>query len=113
MPFSLLGPPRKLNVALWDPSGAGKTYTALGLTHLLGGRVAVVDTEHEASRLYASRFPADAALLEAPFTPERFLEALREVEADGYTTCVFDSLSPEWVGPGGIYGGARDPPVTH
>lgn len=93
-------PPAKLNIALWGPSGAGKTYTALAIAHALGPRVAVVDTEHGSSRLYAARFPADTLLLTPPFAPARFLEAIDAAER-AYDVLVVDSLSPEWAGPGG------------
>ncbi|MCY0886471.1 MAG: AAA family ATPase, partial [Firmicutes bacterium] len=101
MPFAAADRPLKLNLALWGPSGAGKTYTSLALARRLGSRVAVVDTEHGASRLYASRFPHDSLVLDAPFGPERFRELLAEAERAGYHVLVIDSLSPEWGGPGG------------
>jgi DNA polymerase III delta prime subunit len=101
VPFVPLTRPAKLNAVLWGPSGAGKTYTALALAQRLGGPVAVVDTEHGASAFYTARFPADVLILDPPFAPERWLDALREAEAGGYHVLVLDSLSPEWAGPGG------------
>ena len=99
--FAAAAAPSKLNVVLWGPSGAGKTYTGLAIAHQLGQRVAVVDTEHGASSLYAARFPADMAEMAPPFSPEQFIEAIRVVEAAHYDVILFDSLSPEWDGPGG------------
>lgn len=99
--FEAAAAPAKLNIALWGPSGAGKTYTGLAIAHQLGARVAVADTEHRASSLYASRFPAAIAEMLPPFSPERFLEALHAAEQAGYDVLVIDSLSPEWDGPGG------------
>lgn len=99
--FEVSTAPKKLNVALWGPSGAGKTYTGLAIAHQLGTRIAVVDTEHRASSLYTSRFPAAIAGLEPPFGPERFIEAIQAAEAGGFDVVMLDSLSPEWDGPGG------------
>ena len=99
--FDPVSGPAKLNVALWGPSGAGKTYTGMALAHQLGQRVAILDTEHRASALYTSRFPAHIAEIQPPFAPERFLEAIQAAEAAGYDVLMIDSLSPEWDGPGG------------
>lgn len=101
MPFRPATRPQKLNIALFGPSGAGKTYSALGLAHQLGSRVAVIETEHESSALYASRFPHDIAALTPPFHPERYRELLEEAAAADYDVVIIDSLSPEWDGPGG------------
>ncbi len=99
--FKTLTTPPKLNIALWGPSGAGKTYTGLGLAHALGSRVCVVDTEHQASSLYTARFPADIAEFLPPFQPAQFIDAIRSAEQAGYDVLLIDSLSPEWDGPGG------------
>ncbi len=93
--------PRKFNIALWGLGGSGKTYTGLALAHQLGSRVAVVDTEHEASALYAARFPSAIVALDPPYTPERYLEAIHAAETAGFEVVMLDSLSPEWDGPGG------------
>lgn len=100
--------PTKLNIALWGPSGAGKTYTGMALAHQLGSRVAILDTEHRASSLYTSRFPAHIAEMQPPFEPERFIDAVRAAEAGGFDVLMFDSLSPEWDGPGGCLATVRD-----
>ncbi len=99
--FESVTSPTKLNIALWGPSGAGKTYTGLAIAHQLGSHVAVLDTEHRASSLYTARFPAHIASLEPPFGPERYIEAIQAAETAGYDVLVVDSLSPEWDGPGG------------
>jgi hypothetical protein len=101
MPFAPLTRLPKLNVAFRGPGGAGKTYTALVLAQRLGGPIAVVDTEHAPSACYTARFSANVLVLDPPYAPERWWEALRTAEADGYRVLVLDSLSPEWAGPGG------------
>ena len=99
--FKQTAVPTKLNVAFWGPSGAGKTYTALALAHQLGHRIAVLDTEHLASALYAEKFPALSAEVKPPFGPERFIEGIHDAERAGFDVLIIDSLSPEWDGIGG------------
>ena len=43
----------RLRLALTGPSGSGKTMAALMIAKGLGGRVAVLDTEHGSASLYA------------------------------------------------------------
>lgn len=99
---------------LAGPSGSGKTYTALLLgMALVGpeGKLGVIDTESGRALHYAPR-PGDKADgirtfdflhldLTAPFTPERYVEAVRALEAAGATAIVIDSMSHEWAGEGG------------
>ncbi len=47
----------KLRLALTGPSGSGKTYSALLLAKGIGGRIAVIDTEHGSAssmRMYST-----------------------------------------------------------
>lgn len=94
----------KLRLALSGVSGSGKTYSALLLAKGLGGRIAVVDTERGSASLYAD-MPGipdfDVLDLEAPFSPERYVEAIRAAEAAGYDVLIIDSMSHEWTGKGG------------
>ena len=99
--FEKITAPLKFNIALWGPSGAGKSYTALALAHRLGTKIAVADTEHQATGFYTARFPALVAKVEPPFPPEVFLDILDSAERQGFDVLVFDSLSPEWDGAGG------------
>jgi hypothetical protein len=94
----------KLRLALTGPSGSGKTYSALLLAKGLGGRIAVIDTEHESASLYAGLpdMPEfDTLNLAPPFTPERFTEAVMVAEKAGFDTVILDSITHEWNGSGG------------
>jgi hypothetical protein len=94
----------KLRLALTGPSGAGKTYSALLLAKGIGGRIAVIDTEHESASLYAGlpEMPEfDTLNLAPPFTPERFAEAVQSAEAAGFDILILDSITHEWNGSGG------------
>lgn len=91
----------KLRLALAGPSGSGKTYSALLLATGLGGRIAVIDTEHGSASLYADLVDFDAMELHAPYSPERYIEAIIAAEQAGYETLIIDSYSHEWTGSGG------------
>lgn len=91
----------RLRLALTGPSGSGKTWGALLLAMGLGGKIAVVDTERESASLYSHLTDFDTLNLGTPFTPERYIEAIKAAEEAGYDTCIIDSITHEWSGVGG------------
>lgn len=94
----------KLRLAITGPSGSGKTWGALMLAKGLGGRIALLDTEHESASLYAetSGMPEfDSLSLAPPYAPERFIECIQAAESADYDVLIIDSLSHEWFGVGG------------
>lgn len=91
----------KLRLALAGPSGSGKTYSALLLAMGLGGRIAVIDTEHGSASLYADIADFDTLELHAPYSPERYVDAITAAEQAGYSVLIIDSYSHEWTGSGG------------
>lgn len=96
-----------LLIGLFGPPESGKTFSALMLA---AGMVPdprkrlLLDTESGRGRLYAQDIPGgyDYAELTRPFTPERYVEALLEIEAAGYDVVVVDSVSHVWQGEGGV-----------
>lgn len=90
-----------LRLALAGPSGSGKTYSALQMAKGLGGKIAVIDTEHGSASLYADLVDFDVMELHAPYSPERYVEAIQAAEKAGYDVLIIDSYSHEWTGPGG------------
>lgn len=92
----------KLRLGVCGPSGSGKTTAALLITKGLGGKTAFVDTEAGSGDLYASLFDYDILTLAAPFTPEKYIEAVRAAEEAGYDNIIIDSLSHAWAGDGGL-----------
>lgn len=96
-------------------SGSGKTFTALTLAKGIAngtGKIAVIDTEAGRALHYAPKpskppgeQPGTFEFLhldfQPPFTPERYIEAIRACEAEGATVIVIDSMSHEWSGEGG------------
>lgn len=91
----------RLRLALAGPSGSGKTYSALQMAKGLGSKIAVIDTEHGSASLYADAAEFDVMELHAPYSPERYVEAIQAAEAAGYDVLIIDSYSHEWTGPGG------------
>ncbi|UIN53580.1 ATP-binding protein [Pseudomonas kribbensis] len=91
----------KLRLALAGPSGSGKTFSALLLAQGLGGRIAVIDTEHGSASLYADIADFDTLELHAPYSPERYVDAITAAEQAGYNVLIIDSYSHEWTGSGG------------
>lgn len=92
----------KLRLALCGPSGSGKTYSALLTAFGLGGKIAVIDTERGSSELYSELGSFDVGILEPPFKPVKYVEAIKSAENLGYEVIVIDSLSHAWAGEGGL-----------
>lgn len=91
----------KVRIALWGPSGAGKTRTALEIATGLGQKIALVDSEHGRSRQYADRYDFDIFELET-FHPDHYVQAIQAAEDEGYDVLVVDSLTHAWSGEGGL-----------
>lgn len=89
-----------LKVLLAGPSGSGKTFSALrlakGIATAAGGRVAAIDTENGRIRYYANEFDFDDLQLQAPYTPEKYIQAIEDAVDGGYKTLVIDSITHEW-----------------
>jgi hypothetical protein len=94
----------KLRVGITAPSGGGKTYSALLLAHGLVGdwsKIAIIDTENGSGELYSSLGGYNVLPLDAPYTPERYIEAIRTCERAGMGCIIIDSATHEWDGQGG------------
>lgn len=93
-----------LLILLAGGTGAGKTESAMRLaTGLSAGKpFAVIDSENGRALHKADDYTFKHAALEAPFTPERYTEALQAADAAGYPVIVIDSGSHEYEGVGGI-----------
>lgn len=106
----------RARVALTGVSNSGKTMSALlmakGLVQYmlengeahgnLHGKVGLIDTERRSASLYAHLFPFDVIELGPPYTPQRYIDALRTFEHADYAVVIIDSASHAWMGKGGI-----------
>jgi hypothetical protein len=94
----------KIRLGLSAVSGGGKTYSAILIAKGLCGdlsKVAVIDTENGSADLYAHLGDYNVLPLTAPFSPERYVEAIRSCEKAGMEVIIIDSISHEWDGKGG------------
>lgn len=95
----------KLRIGMFGPSGAGKTYSSLLMAKGLCGdweKVIVIDTERRSAGLYEHLGPYNTLPFDPPYTPERYIDAIKVCEQAGMEVIVIDSISHEWDGPGGI-----------
>lgn len=95
----------KIRLALQGPSGSGKTKSSLLIAYGLCGswdKVAVVDTENRSADLYADLGAYHVLPLTAPFTPERYIEAIQVCLNASMQVIIVDSISHCWEGIGGI-----------
>ncbi len=97
---------QNLRLLLEGASGSGKTFSALliakAIAEKLNKKIAFIDTEFGSASLYADRFDFDTVELEPPFTPEKYVEAIKDASNSGeYGVLIIDSISHEWSGQGG------------
>lgn len=86
----------KLRMAITGPSGAGKTKTALRVADGIGGPVALVDSEYKSASKYASEHSFDVDELSGETNPLRYIKAIEDAEAGGYSVLILDSLTHAW-----------------
>jgi hypothetical protein len=94
----------KIRLGLSAVSGGGKTYSAILVAKGLVGdlsKVAIIDTENGSADLYAHLGDFNVLQLTAPFTPERYIEAIKSCEKADMEVIIVDSISHEWDGKGG------------
>jgi hypothetical protein len=96
--------PVRLGIA--GPSRSGKSYSALRVgLGLVGGdpkKVFAINTERDGITLYADKFKFMSCDLTPPFSPDRYLEIIRDAERAGAGCIIVDSFSHEWEGEGGV-----------
>jgi hypothetical protein len=95
----------KMKLCISGASGSGKTYSALKISKGLVGnlsKVVVLDTENGSSNLYADMGEFSVLTIEAPYSPEKYIQAINEAITAGFECIIIDSLSHEWFGTGGI-----------
>jgi hypothetical protein len=104
----------RLVIGLVGISGGGKTRTALEIAHGLANydakKIGFICTENKRGRLYSDCLvkpdtgEVDRFLigdLVAPFSPQRYIDAIQAFEKAGVEVLVIDSGSHEWEGIGG------------
>ncbi|MCR8667290.1 ATP-binding protein [Aestuariibaculum sp. M13] len=94
----------KLRLGLSGASGFGKTYSALllafGITNDWS-KIAIIDTENNSASLYSHLGEFNVLSLDEPYTPERYIQAIRACESASMEVIIIDSITHEWNGKGG------------
>ncbi|SNQ43834.1 AAA family ATPase [Cellulophaga lytica] len=94
----------KLRLGISGASGFGKTHSALLLAYGMTqdwSKVAVIDTENSSASLYSDLGNFNVLELKAPYSPERYIEAIEVCEKSNMEVIIIDSITHEWNGTGG------------
>jgi hypothetical protein len=94
----------KIRLGLSAVSGGGKTYSAILIAKGLASdlsKIAIIDTENGSADLYSHLGEYNVLQLNAPFTPEKYVEAIKACESAGMEVIIIDSITHEWDGKGG------------
>jgi hypothetical protein len=95
----------KLRLNIASPSGFGKTYSSLLIAYGITNdwqRIAVIDTENNSASLYSHLGPFNTLPLSPPYSPERYIKAIKTCEDAGMQLIILDSISHVWKGQGGL-----------
>ena len=89
----------KIKMGLQGPSGSGKTMGALLTAYGISGdwkKIAVIDTENQSADLYAHLGAYNVLSLSAPFTPEKYIQAIDVCIKSEMEVIIIDSESQLW-----------------
>ena len=102
----------KLRLGISGPAGSGKSMSALLMAYGITGdwsKISVVDTENNSADLYANYSHNEIEIgvfnvcsISTPYTPEKYIAAIRECEDAGDSVIIIDSLTHAWAGEGGL-----------
>jgi hypothetical protein len=88
-----------IKIGLQGPSGGGKTYSALLLAYGLckdWSKIAVIDSENKSSHLYSHLGKYQVLNLDAPYNPERYIQAIDVCLNASIEVIILDSITHEW-----------------
>ena len=94
----------KIKVNLSSPAGFGKTFGALKIAYGMTNdwsKICIIDSENHSADLYAHLGDYSVLTIDAPYSPERYIEAIETAETAGMEVIIIDSASHEWSGTGG------------
>ncbi|TMU54804.1 AAA family ATPase [Flagellimonas algicola] len=94
----------KLRIGLSGASGFGKTYSALLLAYGITNdwtKIVVIDTENGSSSLYSNLGDFNVMKLNAPYSPQNYIDAIKYCEKASMEVIIIDTITPEWKGSGG------------
>ncbi len=88
-----------IKMSLQGPSGSGKTFSSLLIANGLcndWSKIAVIDSENHSSELYSHLGSYNVLQLSAPYTPEKYVQAIEACGQAGMQVIIIDSISHEW-----------------
>ncbi len=94
----------KIRLGLSAVSGGGKTFSALLIARGIcqdWSKIAIIDSENNSADLYAHLGDYNVLSITAPFSPEKYIDAIKECEKAGMEVIIVDSITHEWDGKGG------------
>lgn len=94
----------KIRLGLSAVAGGGKTMSALKIAKGLCGdwtKIGMIDTENGSGDLYCHLGDYNVLSLQAPYAPEKYIEAIEACEKAGMEVIIIDSITHEWDGKGG------------
>ncbi|KQN32366.1 AAA family ATPase [Pedobacter sp. Leaf41] len=89
----------KIKMAIQGSSGAGKTYSALLIAYGLCGdwnKIVIIDTENNSADLYSNLGDYNVLNIQAPYTPEKYIEAIQMCLKALIEVIIIDSTSHCW-----------------
>jgi len=103
----------KMRLSIASPTGFGKTTGALMIAYGMCSdwdKIAVIDTENRSASFYAEHTyktgfrvgQFQTIPIGPPFTPEKYIEAIKACEDGGIEVIIIDSVTHVWSGEGGL-----------
>ena len=102
----------KLRLGISGPAGSGKSMSSLLMAYGITGdwsKISVIDTENNSADLYADYRHNGIEIgvfnvcpISTPYTPEKYIAAIKECEDAGDSVIIIDSLTHAWAGEGGL-----------
>lgn len=89
----------KIKMGLQAPSGGGKTYSSLLIAYGLcanWNKIAVIDTENHSADLYDHLGDYNVIPLDAPFSPDKYISAIKVCQESGMEVIIIDSMTHCW-----------------
>lgn len=89
----------KIKMALQGIAGSGKTYSSLLIAKGIvndWNKIVIIDTESNSADLYAHLCEYNVLNIKAPFTPEKYVQAIDVCLKAGMEVIIIDSISHCW-----------------
>lgn len=95
----------KLKIWVSWPSGSGKTYSSLLMAYGMTqdrSKICVIDTENNSASLYSDLWDFNVIDFQPPYSPDRYIEAIKACIEWWIECIIIDSISHERNGKWGI-----------